>query len=141
MNQRIILLALLPLMAACDRSVPQMDRGADSVIQVVGHETFNFELLLTKIKNCNERELTYFNRHWNEIHKQLKRSADEDLLSDLPLNQQEELWDALAYLQSCRDGNLMREHGDDIVKILFSFGTEDQLALLGDIYPEADSAR
>ena len=58
------------------------------------------------------------------------------------MNQQEKLFYALSYLHGCRDGNIMREHGADMVDILFCFGTDEQLMLLREMYPNgAQNAR
>jgi hypothetical protein len=135
MNSRLICLAILLILPACNRLVDQPKRKVESSPQAETREGIDFDDLLTKIKNCNEQELDYFNQHWNEIYKQLKHAADNAILADLPMSQQEELWNALSYLQGCRDGNIMREQGDDMVKILFTFGTQDQLALLREIHP------
>ena len=141
MKQNTILIVLLLLFLGCDRGAPHIDHQVDSSLRVHGHKQLDFKMLLDKIQNCNDQELTYFKSHWNEIHEQLKDAANDGLLADLPMNQQEELWYALAYLQGFRDGNVMREHGDDMVKILFTFGTEGQLAQLRSCYPEPKNAR
>ena len=131
MDRRIICLCVLMLLPGCKRAAK-----VESTTRVESRTAIDFEQLLLKIKNCNEQELGYFDRNWAEIHMQLEYAADNQLLVELPLNQQEELWDALSYLQSCRHGRIMHEHGDDMVKILFQFGTKDQLSLLREIHPD-----
>ena len=96
MKQNIILIVLFLLLPACNRSAPQVDREVESTHRIDGPKHFDFEVLLAKIKNCNDKELAYFYRHWKDIHKQLEDASNEGLLADLPLNQQTELWDALS---------------------------------------------
>jgi len=95
----------------------------------------DFARLLQELNNCNEKELAYFDQHWDDIHAKLKQSAASGALAELPIDQQEELWTALVYLQGCRNGRIMHEHGRDMLAILFKFGTPKQLDSLRAAYP------
>ena len=145
MNHRLIFIAILVAIFGCNRPAVHVDTGEQPIAtssQDTVHVRTDFANLLGEIKNCNEKELAYFDQYWGAIHAKLKRAAENGELSGLPLGQQEELWDALSYLQSCRHGSIMREHGGDMVEILFRFGTKEQLTLLREIYPNgAQDAR
>jgi hypothetical protein len=82
--------------------------------------------------------LTYFGHHWDEIHRNLNRAVENGSLAKLPLDRQEELWNELAYLQGCRDPQIMHEHGDEMVQILFAFGTQEQRELIDSSYPNGE---
>lgn len=135
MNPRLLYLGLVLLVPACNRTAAQIDQPAKASAQPKTRQEFDFVQLLGKIKNCNEKELSYFDRNWDGIHEQLKSATANSDLADLPLKQQEELWDALAYLQGCRNGTIKNEHGDDMARILLTFGTPEQLELMRAIYP------
>ena len=139
MKYRLIFIALVVAFPACNKPAAR-NEPAEPVNQLVSSQTENrqpldFDQLLLEIKNCNEKDLAYFHQHWDKIHTNLKLAVENRELIGLQMTQQEELWDALSYLQGCRHGDIMREHGADMVKILSCFGTEEQLALLNDIFP------
>lgn len=140
MNSRDCCVFALLLLAGCDRAVTPERRDLDSPQQTELRESIHFDDLLTELKNCNANELTYFEQHWDEIHSTLERAVDHGSLANLPLDRQEELWNELAYLQSCRHPKIMHEHGDEMVQILFAFGTAEQLELIRSIYPSGDGS-
>ena len=140
MNSRCCCVFGLLLLAGCDRPGTPVSRDLDSPQQTELRESIDFDDLLTKLKHCNANELTYFEQHWDEIHRTLKHAVENESLANLPSAQQEELWNELAYLQSCRHPKIMHEHGDEMVRILFAFGTPEDLEILRTIYPHVDGS-
>ena len=142
MNSQLIIIALILAILGCNKPVAHTGPTEPVDLPVVtspeseAHNPIDFDQILLQIKNCNEKELAYFYRHWDEIRDTLKHADDDGTLANLPISEQEELWDELSYLHGCRHGNIMREHGKEMVSILFKFGTDEQCALLRDIYPD-----
>ena len=160
MKQSVLLICLVLSLPACNSSEPrvakpaksspsrhvssslQVNEPAEVATRVEAITEIDFPNLLVRVTNCNDREMDYFNKHWEGIHGGLKRAARTGRLAELPLNQQEELWNALAYLQGCRSGKIMRDHGEDMVKILYTFGTQEQMKTIRELFPDTSiSAR
>ena len=89
-----------------------------------------------EVHQCNQQELGYFSKNWPELHDTLQRLAATGSLSTLPKAEQEELWDELAYLQGCRHPSIMRDHGDDILEIMYTLDLPDRIEELQAIYPQ-----
>ena len=164
MNRRHSVILLCLLVPACSRPVPptvqvvkattqsQVEPQSQPQSQVEPQSqpqvetetqakpTVDFEQLLQSITKCNEEELSFFHQHWNKIHKQLVQATADKSLTHLPVEQQEELWFALAYLQGCRHPSIMKEHGDDMVDILRGFGSQQQRDDLKWCFPTGTAA-
>ena len=144
MKLRLVIVAVLLTVPACTGSVsnetptePEPPAVTSPLQAKVDQpiKPIDFARLLQEINNCNEKELAYFDQHWDDIHAKLKQAAASGTLRELPIDQQEELWTALVYLQGCRNGRIMQEHGDDMLAILLKFGTQQQLDSLRAAYP------
>lgn len=142
MTRIIIFIAVLLTIPGCNQSaVPKASVRTDNetvkaLSQAEDVEPIDFALLLEELKDCNEKELSYFDQNWGDLHAKLKRAANNNQLAKLPMPQQEEIWDTLDFLQGCRHPDILHKHGADMVKILFCFGTEDQLTILRQIHPD-----
>jgi len=91
--------------------------------------------LLAELQQCNQNELSWFNENWPRIHATLQRLARSGHFRRMPENEQQALWDELIYLQGCRHPDIMRNNGDDILRVLYEFGLAEQVNELKQMFP------
>ena len=127
---RITTLLLLVMMVAMGLAW-RADRNALQ-LKIDVHESRE---LLGDLKQCNQNELSWFNENWPQIHATLQRLANSGHLKRMPKREQQALWEELTYLQGCRHPDIMRNHGDDILRILYEFGLTEQVEELKQMFP------
>lgn len=121
----LLLLALIAMGLAWRSDRIRLQRELDSVEST---------MVLNEVTICCQASKSYFDENWPKLYQKLSSLSDRGLLSTIPNDQREDLWNKLNDL-ACKHPAVMRDHENEMLQIMCSFGLEDEVADLLRCHP------
>ena len=121
----LLLIALIAMGLAWRSDRMRLQQELDSVESA---------MVLNEVRICYEESKPYFDENWPRLYQKLSSLFDRGLLSTMPKDEREDLWSKLSDL-ACKHPAVMRDHENEMLRILCSVGPEDEVADLMESYP------